>query len=94
MGIYPKSGNMFYPIRKEAPRSDPTHLTKRMRTRHWDLPWTASQVIKRHPKMTPKVRTKIVDGLAQVVMKLARTTQIGIPTRNPMSPVPTEWPDN
>ena len=36
----------------------------------------------------------IINGLAQVAMKSARMAQTGIPTRNPISPVPTEWPDN
>ena len=94
MGMYPKSGSMFYLTRKEAPRSDPACLTRRTRMRCQDLLRTVSQVMKRHPKRTPMMRKMIVNGLAQVAMKSARMAQTRILTRNPTSPVPTEWPDN
>ena len=40
------------------------------------------------------MRMMIINGLAQVAMKSARTAQTGILTRNPVSPVPTQWPDS
>ena len=40
------------------------------------------------------MRTTIINGLAQVVTKSARMAQTGILTRNPTSPVPTQWPDS
>ena len=58
--------------------------------RHQDLLQTVSQVTKRYPKRTPKMRMMIINGLAKVVVKSARMAQ----TRNPASLVPTEWPDN
>ena len=82
MGTYLKSGSMCCLIRKRAPGSNPACLIRRMRTRHWDLPQTVFQVMKRCQKVTPKVKRMIVNGLAPVAMKSARTPQTRIPTRN------------
>ena len=40
------------------------------------------------------MRMMNVNGLAQVLIKSARTAQTGILTRNPTSLVPTQWPDS
>ena len=49
----------------------------------------AFQVMKRHQKVTPKVKRMITNGLALVAMKSARMPQTGIPTRNLTSLIPS-----